>query len=171
MTLLVVLPPARFRDEELFEPEAVFREAGITVDRASLRKGHCSGMLGGSADARLDLAGVEARNYEGLVIVGGSGSPEFLWESKLLQALVLEFATLKRPIGAICLSPVVLARAGVLFGKKATVYPTPQSIGEMVKGGAVLVEDDVVIDGNIITGNGPAASRAFARAVVTVIRS
>jgi protease I len=169
MKLLVVIAPERFRDEELFEPLAVFRKAGITWDVASVKPGPCTGMLGGRCDATLDLARVQAGNYDGIVIIGGAGSPEFLWGNSRLLALVTGFAKAGRLVAAICLSPVVLARAGVLKGRRATVFRTGDSVAELKRGGADLRPDDVVIDGNYITANGPAAARKFGEEIVSAL--
>ena len=169
MKLLVVIAPERFRDEELFEPLSVFQKAGIGYDIASVKAGTCTGMLGGRCDATLDIARVRSDGYDGIVVIGGAGSPEFLWGHSRLHALVAEFANTGKLVSAICLSPVVLARAGVLRGRKATVYRAPDSVAEMRKGGTDLREDAVVIDENFITANGPAAARRFGEEIVSAI--
>jgi protease I len=169
MKLLVVVAPERFRDEELFEPLAVFQKAGIGYDIASVRPGTCRGMLGGKCEAGLDLAQAKAGEYAGIVVIGGVGSPEFLWGHSRLHALVAEFAGSGKPVAAICLSPVVLARAGVLRGRRATVFRTPDSVAEMRKGGAELLNDPVVVDGRFITANGPDAARKFGMEVVAAL--
>jgi len=169
MKLLVVIAPERFRDEELFEPLSLFQKAGIAYDIASAKAGTCTGMLGGRCDATLDFARVRADGYDGIVVIGGTGSPEFLWGHSKLHALVAEFANSGRLVAAICLSPVVLARAGVLRGKRATVSRMADSVAEMRKGGVDLRNDAVVIDGNFITANGPAAARRFGEEIVAVL--
>ena len=169
MKLLVVIAPERFRDEELFEPLAVFRKAGIGYDIASVRPGTCTGMLGGTCEATLDLAHVKADGYDGIVVIGGTGSPEFLWGHSRLHALVTEFAGSGKLVSAICLSPVVLARAGVLTGKKATVFRTADSVAEMRRGGADLRGEAVVVDGRFITANGPAAARRFGETILSAL--
>lgn len=169
MKLLVVIAPERFRDEELFEPLSVFQKAGVAYDVASVKAGTCIGMLGGRCDATLDLSRVQEGSYDGIVVIGGAGSPEFLWGNSRLHALVAEFAKSGKLVSAICLSPVVLARAGVLRGRKATVYRTEDSVAEMRKGGADLQQDAVVIDGRYITANGPAAARRFGEEIVSAV--
>jgi len=169
MKLLVVISPERFRDEELFEPLAVFRKAGIGYDIASVRPGPCTGMLGGRCEATLDLAHVGAEGYDGIVVIGGAGSPEFLWGHSRLLALVAGFAGSGKLVTAICLSPVVLARAGVLVGKRATVFRTADSVAEMRKGGADLRKESVVVDGKFITADGPAAARKFGEDIVAAL--
>jgi protease I len=169
MKLLVVIAPERFRDEELFEPLSLFQKAGISYDIGSVKAGSCTGMLGGKCDATLDITRVQAEEYDGIVVIGGAGSPEFLWGNSRLHTLVAEFAKAGRLVSAICLSPVVLARAGVLRGKKATVYRMADSVAEMRKGGAQLRDEAVVIDGTFITANGPAAARRFGEEIVSAL--
>jgi len=169
MKLLVVVAPERFRDEELFEPLVVFQKAGIGYDIASVRPGTCTGMLGGKCEAALDIARVKPDGYDGIVVIGGAGSPEFLWGHSRLHALVAGFAQAGKLVSAICLSPVVLARAGVMGGKRATVFRTADSVAEMRKGGTDLRDDAVVVDGRFITANGPAAARKFGEAIVSAL--
>jgi protease I len=74
-----------------------------------------------------------------------------------------------KPVGASCLAPVVLARAGILKGIKATYYESPTSFREMKAGGAVLVDQAVVAEKRIVTANGPAAAKAFADAFIKML--
>jgi protease I len=82
---------------------------------------------------------------------------------------VTEFAKAGKLVSAICLSPVVLARAGVLTGKRATVYRSADSVAEMRKGGANLRDEAIIADGIFITANGPAASRRFGEEIVSAL--
>ena len=62
-------------------------------------------------------------------------------------------------VGAICLAPGVLAEAGILQDKKATIFPS--AIDKLKESGSVYVNQSVVRDGNIITANGPEATEKF----------
>jgi protease I len=168
MKVLIVIAPEKFRDEELAESVAALRQAGIGYDIASIRRGTCSGMLGAKVPA-ISLDEVDPKAYDGLIIVGGSGAQAHLWDDDLLQPMVRFFHDKMRVVGAICLAPVVLARAGILKGKKATYYESPVSFREMKAGGAVLVSQPVVTDTRIVTANGPAASKAFADAFIKML--
>jgi protease I len=169
MKLLVVIAPERFRDEELFEPLSLFRKFRIAYDIASTKAGPCTGMLGGRCDATLDLTRIRAEDYDGIVVIGGAGSPEFLWGNSRLLALVTDFSVSGKVVAAICLSPVVLARAGVLRGERATVFRMADSVAEMREGGADLKADAVVVDGRFITANGPAAAGKFGEEIVSAL--
>jgi protease I len=70
-------------------------------------------------------------------------------------------------LAAICIAPVTLANAGVLKGKKATVFPSLQS--QLTAQGARVVNQDVVQDGKLLTASGPKAAREFAAALVKML--
>ncbi|WP_456420032.1 DJ-1/PfpI/YhbO family deglycase/protease, partial [Methanocaldococcus infernus] len=126
--ILMVIAPENFRDEELFEPMAVFENNGYAVDIASTKKGVCKGMLGAEVKVNLTIDEVDPKNYVAIVIVGGTGSPKYLWHNEKLINLVKEFYEENKTVAAICLSPVVLAEAGILKGKEATVFPAKEAL-------------------------------------------
>jgi protease I len=169
MRLLVAIAPEGYRDEELAGPLSVFAKHGIEYDIASTRTGTCHGALGGTAQAELKFSDADPAGYEGLVIIGGPGSPAHLWGNRDLAGLVLTFSAAKKLIAAICLSPAVLARAGILRGRKATVFRSPDAVAELKKGGAVLVSMPVVTDGSLITADGPAAAGSFGEAIASLL--
>ena len=169
MKILIVIAPEKFRDEEYSVPAAALQKAGIGYDVASKKRGVCTGMLGTKVNAPLSFEDVEPKTYDGILIVGGGGAQEHLWDEDLLMPIVKMFHQSGKVVAAICLASVVLARAGILKGKNATYFESPASYKEMKIGGAVIVNASVVKDGRIITANGPAASKAFADAVVQAL--
>ena len=168
MKVLLVIAPEKFRDEELAEPVAALKKAGIGYDIASTRRGTCTGMLGAKATA-ISLDEVDPKNYDGIILVGGNGAQAHLWDDDLLQPMVKFFAEKMLMVGAICLAPVVLARAGILKGKKATYFESPTAFREMKAGGAILVNQPVVTDTRLVTANGPAASKAFSDTFIKML--
>jgi protease I len=169
MKILIAIAPERFRDEELAVPVAAFQKAGIVFEIASTRRGPCTGMLGTKTTATLSFGEVDPNLYWCLVIIGGSGSQTYLWNDTLLRKLVQSFHASQKIVAAICLAPVVLAHAGILKGIKATFFESPDSVREMKAGGAILGNKPVVVDGRIITANGPSAAPEFAGAILRTI--
>ena len=169
MKILIAIAPKKFRDEELAGPTTALTKAGIGFDIASTRRGTCTGMLGAKVTATLSFEQIDPALYHGIVIVGGAGSPPYLWNDPPLIGLAKYFFGAGKLVAAICLSPVVLSHAGVLKGKQATFYDTPESRVEMKKGGAIVVGRPVVTDGLVITANGPPASQEFAAAIVHIL--
>ena len=166
MKLLLVIAPDKFRDEELEVPREIFDSLDIAYDIASVQEGECTGMLGAAAEATLTIEEADESTYDAIVIVGGLGSQDYLWDNEALHRLVRAFAEKLKLVAAICLSPVVLAKAGILKERQATVFKSPASVREIERGGAQLVDVAVVSDMNIITANGPTAAAEFAEAIV-----
>jgi len=165
-SVVIVVAPERFRDEELAEPRRALLAAGHRVRVASTRPGRASGMLGADVAIEVTVAQLEERDVDLLVIAGGSGSPDHLWDSEALRTLATRMHSAGKGIAAICLSPPVLARAGLLAAKRATTWPDPRAILELKRGGATYVKEPLVQDGAIITAEGPAAAQAFGAALV-----
>ncbi|QSZ66604.1 hypothetical protein RJ40_03365 [Methanofollis aquaemaris] len=169
MKLVLAIAPDKFRDEEFEVPQKIFSEAGVETVVASTRVGTCQGMVGAMAEATAAFADLNPEEYDGIVVVGGIGSQDYLWTDADLKKLVQGCAKAGKVVAAICLSPAVLARAGVLDGKNATVFRSPASIYEMERGGARLVEESVVTDGMVVTANGPSVAGSFAEAVLSAL--
>lgn len=167
MKLLLAIAPERYRDEELDIPKKVFEEAGIDVDIASTIAGTCTGMLGATAEAVMTFDDVNPDAYAGIVVVGGAGSEDHLWGNARLVSLVRSFFEQGKVVAAICLAPVVLARAGILSGRQTTVYQSPAAIQEMKKAGANLLNIPVVADMQVVTANGPGAAAQFADTIIS----
>jgi len=168
--ILMVIAQQDFRDEELFKPKEVFEGAGASVFVAAPRNETATGMLGGKVQPDFAISDVNASEFDAVVVVGGSGSPKYLWDDTQLRNLVRDAYAGGKVVAAICLSPVVLARAGILKGKSATVFPSSDAVAELKKGGAIYKDESVVIAGRIVTGRDPASAEAFANAIVSLLR-
>ena len=164
--IVMVISPDQFRDEELTIPKEAFLAEGARVRTASTRLGEAKGMLGATANVGVCVSALYADQIDCLVVVGGMGSPEYLWNDAHLHALLKELNSQHKVLGAICLSSAVLANAGLLSGKQATVYPTAESLKALKDGHAVYLEQPVVQDGRIITGDGPPAAAEFAETII-----
>lgn len=164
--VLMVIAPDQFRDEELFIPHKSLAEAGAQVKIAANKLGEAKGMLGGTAKPDLLVNDAKSQDYDAVIVVGGMGSPEHLWNDKALHAILQQVARDNKVVAAICLSGAALANAGVLTGKKATVWPMPESLQALEGGKAQYVEKPVVQDGKVITANGPEAAQEFADLII-----
>lgn len=169
--ILMVIAPEQFRDEELHAPAMAFKEKGWGVDVASTRVGEVAGMLGAIEHVELELADVKDTTYDAVVVVGGMGSPEHLWHNDLLHQILKTHVQKQRVVSAICLSGAVLAKAGVLQGKKATVYETPDSMAALEQGGATYTAQPVTVDGLVVTANGPEAAEDFAKSIIQAVNA
>jgi len=161
--VLMVVPPEKFRDEELSIPRQVLEDMGAKVTLVSTRAGKITGMFSAEAQAQ-DIKDVAGETFGAVIVVGGSGSPA-LWDHTLLHQIIRAHHAAGRPVAAICLSGAVLARAGILKGVEAVVFKSEASMKVFRECGVAYREKPVVVSGNIITASGPAAAREFALAV------
>lgn len=167
--ILVVVAEKGFRDEEFDVPYRAFKAAGHEVTVASTGPGVAEGKLGMRVKPDATVDAVDPSKFDAVVIAGGPGSPTYLWPNRKLHEILRDVACRDGVVAAICLAPVTLAKAGLLSGKKCTVYRTPESVKEIEAVGGRLQKDHVVVDGKVVTGDGPDAARAFAEAVLKLL--
>jgi len=103
-------------------------------------------------------------SYDALVLPGGPGAIALRDDDKVI-ALIRKYNENNKVIAAICAAPIVLEKAGVIKGKIVTCYPGIEN--ELIS--AIYKEAIVMVDGNIVTGKGPAATFAFAFAVLETL--
>ncbi|MDQ1261087.1 MAG: protease [Euryarchaeota archaeon] len=164
--ILMVLSPQQYQEEELNVPRDYFQSKGYSVVLASKGVKTAKGMEGEIARVDLDLKKVKLSDYVAVVFVGGEGIYSLkLNEDPDYQALAKSTNSQKKLLSAICLAPWILADAGLLNGKRATASETDHIKSK----GAIVSDEAVVQDGNIITGNGPDASGEFAQAIVAAL--
>jgi len=118
--ILMVVAPERFRDEELFLPKEEFEKSGHQIFIASTKIGVCIGSRGGNIIVDLLLKDIHSNDYDVIVFVGGGGSKVFFNDLNAIN-IAQEMNSKGKIVAAICLAPVILANAGILKGKKATV--------------------------------------------------
>ena len=164
--ILFIIAHRDFRDEELKYPKDMLEAKGAQVTIASDMKGEASGMLGAKVNVTMSLAEVNVSKYDAVVFVGGSGAVS-LFNNDKAHKIAQDAVSKGKILGAICLGPSILARAGVMKGKKATVFSS--EAGTLKKSGAVYTGTSVERDGLIVTADGPESARQFGQALIDVI--
>lgn len=167
--VLMVVAQTDFKDEELLVPKEILEKAGHDVKVASLTRAKATGV--GGTVIQPDMAVYEANSdfFGCVVIVGGPGSPVLAQKEEVLD--LLRGASRKgKVVAAICLGPMALANAGVLVKKKATVFPTQDSIKTLKNGDAFYREEPVVTDGNVVTADSPSSANDFGNAIVQLLK-
>lgn len=160
--ILMIIAQKNFQEVECFEPKKILEAKGIEVVVAAPKKELAIGSLGGSIMPDIGFDEIKIKDYDGVAIIGGPGSHDF-YDNDFLVNLILEFDYEKKMIAAICFSPSVLAKAGVLTNKKATVHPNYKD--NLLKEGVVYTEAPVEVDGRFITADGPSSATDFGSAL------
>lgn len=106
---------------------------------------------------------IKVDDYDAVFIPGGAWNPDNLRNDKDVIRFIRDFNTSGKLIAAICHAPVVLASANILKGRKLTGYWNIQV--DLKNAGGTVLEQPVVIDGNLITSRHPIDVADFSRAV------
>ena len=159
LKVLFLVAPKGFQDEELEKSRKVLEARGAEVVVASASAGSASGQGGAVVEA---VSIVEARptEYAGAVVVGGPGSVEH-WENGIAHKFFRMTVLDGKPVGALSLGVGLLAKAGLLEGKAATIWVTPDALRALKNGGARFEKKPVVVAGGVVTADGPASAESF----------
>jgi 4-methyl-5(b-hydroxyethyl)-thiazole monophosphate biosynthesis len=162
--VLVPLAPG-FEEIEAITVIDILRRAGIEVTVAGTVKGEIEGRnkIKVMPDGLLDTVG--GRQFDMIVLPGGSAGTEHLKKDPRVKQILLELAARGGYITAICAAPTVLSAAGLLKGKKITSHPSVRpDLSE-----TDYSEERVVTDGTIITSRSPGTAMEFAMKLVEVL--
>jgi protease I len=165
---LAVLVEQKYEELELWYPVLRFREAGARVSLIGPEAGVTyPSKLGYPAKTDVAARDVDISQYDAVLIPGGF-CPDYIRRSDDMLKLVRKAVELKLPIAAICHGPWVLCSTEALRGgRKATGFFAIKD--DVVNAGATWVDEEVVVDGNIITSRTPGDLPAFTAALLAAV--
>ena len=154
---------------ELEQPRETLRQAGAQVELLSLKSGEIQARnhdLEPAGAFAVDRAVKDASvdEFDGLVLPGGTVNPDKLRLDRSAVSFVRDFVVSGKPVGAICHGPWTLVEAGVAVGRTLTSYPSIRT--DLRNAGAHVVDEEVVVDGNLITSRSPSDLPAFCETLV-----
>ena len=167
----MVVASKEFRDEEYFETREILEKAGFDISVFSDKKGIALGKFGGEIEIKKSLEDLDISQFDCLLFVGGSGAIECL-DNPASYFLINEAKNQKKVIAAICIAPLILAHAGILKGKKATVWSSEldkSALKEFKKQEVKYIPEKSVVDGKIITANGVDAIEDFCENIIKLL--
>jgi protease I len=167
---VMIIANQGFQDDEFAKPKGVLEANGIKVTVASNSLTQAVGMNGSTVKPDMLMQDIRVTDYDIIVFVGGMGATVYL-DDPIAQKIAQDAVNAKKVVGAICIAPVCLAKAGVLKGKRATTYPVEENIRLLSSSGGNYTAQPVEKDGNIITANGPDSAKEFGEALVAALKS
>ena len=170
---IMILATDGFEQSELEKPKANLEEAGYETVVVSPESGQIKGWdktdWGNKVDVDMTLADADASDFDALVLPGGQINPDKLrLEEKAVQ-IVKDFVAGGKPVAAICHGPWLLVEADAVRGKTVTSWPSIRT--DLKNAGANVVDQEVVIDGNLITSRKPDDIPAFSKALIGALQS
>ncbi len=161
----VMVPLANgFEEIEALTIIDVLRRAGIQTDTIGVIGSFIESKHGIRVMVDKRLNEVNEDNYDAIILPGGYPGYENLRKSKRVIEILKKFNSQNKLIGAICGAPSILAREGLLDDKKATIYPGMERELPHPR------DEPVIVDGNIVTSQGPGTAMKFALTLVKLLK-
>ncbi len=164
----MVVASSNFRDIEYIVPRSFFEQNNYSVKTTSTMSTSL-GRFGYEVNNDYLLEEVSVDDFDGIFFVGGNGSLEYL-DNEVARSLTTQFFNIGKACGAICAAPRNFLTWGICEGKKCTGWNGDNEVPKLCKKyGATFVDEAVVVDGNLVTGNGPEASESMAIEFMRVV--
>ena len=153
---------------ELTEPWEAVKSEGAKPELVSLESGQIQGFEhldhGQKFDVDKAVADADASDYDALVLPGGVANPDFLRVDENAVAFVKAFFDARKPVAAICHGPWTLVEAGVVQGRTLTSWPSVRT--DIRNAGGKWVDEEVCVDGDLVTSRKPDDLPAFCKQIV-----
>ena len=163
MKSIAVLVEDHYQVLEVWYPYLRLREAGFETVLLGTGKKQYQSKEGYPASEEVSIEAVNEKDFDGVVIPGGFAPDHLRRYTNVVQFVSDMFHTGKM-VAAICHGPWLLVSADVLRGKKATCFFAIRD--DVVNAGAEFIDNDVIMDGNLITSRNPYDLPAFCREMI-----
>ena len=168
---VLIIATDGFEQSELTDPRKALEDAGIETTVASPEPGQIKGWdqkdWGDTVDVDITLDQVNAADYDALLLPGGQINPDKLRLEEKAVSLVKDFVESGKPVAAICHGPWLLVEADVVKNRRVTSWPSIRT--DLRNAGADVVDQEVVVDGNLITSRKPDDIPAFSKALIEAV--
>ena len=160
---IAVLATDMVEQVELVEPRQALEDAGADTELLSLEEGEIQGFdhydKADTFPVDKAVEDADVQDYDGLLLPGGVGNPDTLRADENAVELVRSFVESDKPVAAICHAPWTLVEADVVRGRRLTSYPSIRT--DVENAGGNWVDEEVVVDGNLVTSRRPDDIPAF----------
>ncbi|QZD87720.1 type 1 glutamine amidotransferase domain-containing protein [Qipengyuania psychrotolerans] len=169
---IMILATNGFEQSELMKPKANLEDAGFETTVVSLEKGEIKGWdeknWGDSVAVDKTVDEISScEGYDALLLPGGQMNPDILRMNNKAIDIVKMFASTNKPIAAICHAPWLLVEADLIKDKTVTAWPSVRT--DLKNAGANVIDQEVAVDGNLITSRNPDDIPAFSKALIEML--
>ncbi|MCB0950551.1 MAG: type 1 glutamine amidotransferase [Mycobacterium sp.] len=153
---------------ELEQPRTALRDAGAHTELLSVKSGEIDARNhdlepAGTFPVDRKVGDARVADFDALVLPGGTVNADKVRLDESAVDFVGEFVRSGKPVAAICHGPWALVEAGVVKDRTLTSYPSLRT--DLRNAGAIVVDQQVCIDGNLITSRSPQDLNAFCQAI------
>jgi protease I len=169
---VMILATDGFEQSELEGPKANLEKAGFDTVVVSPKDDEIKGWdktdWGRPVPVDLTLSEAEAVDFDALLLPGGQINPDKLRMEEKAVKIVRDFVQSGKPVAAICHGPWLLVEADAVRGKTVTSWPSIRT--DLKNAGANVVDQEVAVDGNLITSRKPDDIPAFSAALIEALQ-
>jgi protease I len=170
---ILIVATDGFEESELFGPRKILIERGAEVKLASpdLKPIQATVHDDPGKTIRPDMLveDASAKDFDALILPGGVRNPDALRTNEKVIALIKDFERAGKPVAAICHGPWLLVEADLVRGRTVTSWPSIRT--DLRNAGGTVVDQPVVVDGNIITSRKPDDVEPFTNAVIEAVET
>ncbi|HEX6660979.1 MAG TPA: type 1 glutamine amidotransferase domain-containing protein [Sphingomicrobium sp.] len=170
---ILIVATDGFEEWELFGPREILRKRGAEVLLASPKLDPIQATVhddpGKTIRPDLTVDQAKADDFDALILPGGVRNPDALRTHSNVIQLIRDFAAQDKPVAAICHGPWLLVEADLLRGRTATSWPSIRT--DLRNAGADVVDEAVVVDGNLVTSRKPDDVEPFTAAVIELVEN
>lgn len=163
---IAILAEDDYQELELHYPRLRLIEAGAKVSVLGAGKDEYHSGKGYAVKVDADASGVKAEDFDAVVIPGGM-APDRMRRHHSMVELVRELNAAGKPVAWICHGGWMAVSADIIRGKRATSFVSIRD--DMINAGADWVDEEVVVDGNLISSRVPDDLPAFCRAILQAL--
>ncbi len=169
--VLLVIAHEGFQPVEYKEPKKILEDADFTVTTASNKADKATDKDGNETLVDITLDHVKVTDYDGIFFIGGPGALDNL-DNEQSYRIIKEASKKYLPLGAICISTRILAKAGALTNKHATGWNGDNELEKIYETYNInYIANPVVVDENIITASGPDAAKTFGNEIIVLLHN
>jgi len=171
-SVLLIIASQGFEQTEYHDTKKAIAAAGFPVVTASDKLGNATAKNGSHVPVEISIDKVDVSNYAGIFFIGGPAALEHL-DNATSYKIAQDAFDQNKPIGAICISTRILAKAGILHDRYATGWNEDGELNKIFADNNVhyLPEEKVVVDGIIITATDPSAAHDFGTHIVEMLQN
>ncbi len=156
---------------EYTEPRKAVEQAGGQAELISIKDGEIQAVnhmdKAGTYQVDRQVRNADPDEYDALVLPGGVANPDFLRADPDAVGFVRAFMSAGKPVAAICHGPWTLVEAGAVDGRTLTSWPSLRT--DLANAGATWVDEQVYVDGALVTSRKPDDLPAFCEAMLEQI--
>jgi protease I len=169
---VAILATDGFEEAELTEPLKALRDAGVNVEVLAPHSGTIQGFKhfdkANSVPVNRTIDRADPNEFDAVVLPGGALNADAMRMEPAVQAFIKAMDANRKPMAVICHAPWELVSAGLVKGRTLTSWPSIQD--DIRNAGGTWVNQEVVVDGNLVTSRKPADLPAFNRELLALLK-